>query len=110
MSIQTTSARGWSYAASIPYEKPSSLDDLRGPTEGIVTVSPRISSAPQRTFNLADPGMRRWLYEQTVRDGLAREQVAILNRAWLLNLWSELNLPARCRAEWELAFPELVLA
>lgn len=99
--------RGWSYEATIPYLKPSSLDDLHGPTTGCMTVDANITTAPTRTFDLSALDERLWLYEQTVRDGLPSQQASILNKVWLAALWPELNLPVRCRAEWEDAFPEL---
>ena len=95
------------YADTIPYDVPASLGDLTGPRAGVVRVSRHIDTSFDRTYDVTDPSMRWSLYSAVVRDGLVSEQIALLDRAWLVELWPELNLPARCRAVWESAFPEL---
>lgn len=100
--------RGYVYADHIPYETPESLDDLRGRTTGVIRVGPPISTAPDPLYDLSDEAMVRHLYSAVVRDGNARDQEALLDRATLMRLWPELNLPVRCRAIWEAKFPALV--
>ncbi len=95
------------YADTIPYDTPGSLDDLSGPRSGVVRVSPHIDTSFDRTYDVSDSSMRWSLYSAVVRDGLVSEQVALLDRAWLVELWPELNLPTRCRQVWEEKFPEL---
>ena len=102
-----TVPRGYVYADHIPYVTPESLDDLRGPKRGVVRVWPPISTAPDPVYDVDDPAQRWSLYSATVRDGIARDHVQILDRRFLLELWPELNLPMRCRAIWESRFPEL---
>lgn len=96
------------FADTIPYQKPDSLDDLHGPRTGTVRVSSHICTSPDPVFDVADPGQRWGLYSATVRDGMPYEQVELLDRDWLIEMWPDLNLPTRCRAEWEELFPELV--
>lgn len=95
------------FADTIPYDTPTSLDELAGPRSGVVRVSPHIDTSFDRTYDVSDPAMRWSLYSAVVRDGLVEEQVAVLDRGWLVELWPELNLPTRCRAVWESKFPEL---
>lgn len=102
-----TVQRGFHYADTIPYDTPESLDQLRGPVSGVVQVRPHIDTSPDPVYEVADPTQRWSLYSAVVRDGLPGEQEAILNKALLLMLWPELNLPIRCRATWEERFPEL---
>jgi hypothetical protein len=95
------------YADTVPYELPTSLGALRGPTGGLVEVDTNIDTAPLRVYDLGKPGRVYSLYQATVRDGYTHQQEAILNRETLLRLWRELWLPPRCRAAWEAKFPEL---
>jgi hypothetical protein len=99
--------RGYVYADHIPYETPESLDDLRGPTTGVVTVGPHIDTSLNPIYDVSDPKRARELYSATVRDGFASDQVRILDRRLLLKFWPQLNLPVRCRAIWEQRFLEL---
>ncbi len=108
--MSVTVRRGFGFEQQIPYDTPQSLDDLRGPTSGVVRVRPRIDTSPDPVYDLADPGQRWSLYNAVVREGLPSEQAAILNRALLIDSWADLNLPARCRATWEARFPELAAA
>ena len=102
-----TVPRGFGFEQTIPYEAPESLDELHGPTSGIVRVRPHINTSPNPIYDLSKPAQQWSLYSAVVRDGLARDQVALLNRGMLLALWADLNLPARCRSIWEGKFPEL---
>jgi hypothetical protein len=58
-------------------------------------------------YTLDNRARRAELYTATVRDGYPDQQAAILDRDWLIELWPDLWIPARCRATWEAAFPEL---
>jgi hypothetical protein len=102
-----TVPRGYVYADHIPYVTPDSLDDLRGPTSGVVTVGPQIDTSLNPTYDLSDPD-RLWnLYTRVVRSGFVPDQVKFLDRRVLRRLWPSLNLPVRCRKIWEQKFPEL---
>lgn len=105
--MSATVQRGFRFEQTIPYDTPNSLDELRGPTAGTVRVRPRIDTSPDPVYDLTDPSQRWSLYSAVVRDGLSSEQTDILNRALLVGVWADLNLPARCRAIWEAKFPEL---
>lgn len=96
-----------SFADLIPYATPSSLDELRGPTSGVVRVSSHINTAPNPTYDFDDSGDLWAGYSAIVRDGYADEQAALLDRATLVRLWPDLNLPKRCRDTWTAKFAEL---
>lgn len=108
--MSVTVPRGFRFEQTIPYETPESLDELHGPTSGIVRVRPHINTSPNPVYDLAKPSQQWSLYSAVVRDGLPSEQAAILNRDMLCTLWVGLNLPTRCRAIWEAKFPPLAEA
>lgn len=95
------------FADLVPYATPGSLDDLHGPTSGVVRVSRHINTAPSPTYNFDDDGDQLAGYSAIVRDGDPNEQSALLDRATLLRLWPDLNLPKRCRETWTERFAEL---
>jgi hypothetical protein len=96
-----------SFADLIPYSTPESLDDLHGPTSGVIRVSSHINTAPEPAYNL-DTASGLWTaYSAIVRDGYPEEQAALLDRATLIRLWPDLNLPKRCRDLWTAKFAEL---
>lgn len=102
-----TASRGVRFGDTIPYQVPDSLDDLHGPSTGQVRVGPNIDTSLNPVWDLDVEGRRWGLYSAVVRDGIVDEQCAILNRRLLLELWTTLNLPARCRSVWERRFPDL---
>lgn len=104
--MSATVQRGF-FAQTIPYDTPESLDELRGPTSGTVRVRPHIDTSPSPIYDLDEPSQVWGLYSAVVRDGLPREQVAILDRATLVALWTDLYLLTRCRAIWEDKLTEL---
>lgn len=95
------------FADLIPYQTPTSLDELRGPTAGKVTVGGHIDTSLSPVYDVADLAERRLLYMAVVRSGTPADQRAVLNRDALVELWESLTLPTRCRALWESKFPLL---
>jgi hypothetical protein len=101
--------RGWRYADHIPYQTPQRLEDLRGPTSGVVRVPHSINTAPNPVYDYDDPSDRWAGYSAIVRDGTAGEQEQFLDRDTLIRLWPDLNLPRRCREVWTAKFRELAV-
>ncbi|MFT3886689.1 MAG: hypothetical protein QM713_00785 [Arachnia sp.] len=95
------------YESTIPYDRPASLDELCGPDSGLVEVGAHIDTSPHPFYDLADADQAWALYTRVVRDGTIAEQRSLLRHDWLIRLWPSLMLPARCRSEWEQAFPIL---
>jgi len=87
----------------------ASLDDLHGPVEGSVELPLWLFwSAPGHTFDLADPAMRRWLYQTVLREaGRPEDLAAYLDGGTLVALWPELFLPKGVRQAWEERHPIL---
>jgi hypothetical protein len=85
-----------------------SLRELTGPVDGLVELPLRLWWGPQRAFDLGDPTMLRWMYENVLREAVrAGELRAYLHGATLARIWPELNLPRGVRAAWESRHPQL---
>lgn len=87
----------------------ASLADLHGPTAGTVELPLHLFwSAPDATFDLDDPGMRRQLYETVVREARHPDDLArYLNGGTLAAMWPVMHLPRRVRQAWEDQHPVL---
>ncbi len=102
-----TVPRGYRFADHVPYATPGSLDELQGPTSGVVRVRPHLNTSQDPTYDLGDPGELRALYSAVVRDGSAHDQRTLLHGPTLERLWPDLVLPRRCRDVWTDRFPHL---
>jgi hypothetical protein len=87
----------------------ASLEDLRGPVTGTVTLPLWLFwSCPGHTFDLDDRDMRRWLYETVLREASRPEDLtAYLDNDALIALWPDLYLPKGVRQAWEDRHPVL---
>ena len=95
------------YRDVIPYETPSSLDVLSGPTEGVLTLPVTVHWGPESLADLSTPDGVEKAYENLVREGTAQQQEELLNADLLRWVWPQLRLPSRCRDLWQSRFPEL---
>ncbi|MDR1077435.1 MAG: transcriptional regulator [Propionibacteriaceae bacterium] len=95
------------YADVVPYDTPSSLAALHGPTSGLVRVPPNIDTAPDPLYDLGNEVWLRMMYEAAIVAGFSHQQEELLDRNTLIHLWPVLFLPERCREAWEERFPEL---
>lgn len=95
------------FADIVPYEVPRSLDALRGPAEGVLTLPLHLWWGPNSSFDLADRSELLTAYRAIVRDGRRVDQEELLDAGLLTEVWSHLRLPTRCRRTWEEAFPVL---
>ncbi len=93
-----------------PYDAPASLDDLRGPRTGQVLLPHHVHWGPQRVAKLERAGDALAAYQAIISEGFAVDQVALLNKSLLVELWPQLVLARRVRELWELRFPELNVA
>ena len=85
------------------------LADLRGPATGTVELPLWLYwSGPSPVFDLADPYLRRWLYQTVLREAARPEDLTTyLNSDTLITIWPELHLPAGVRQAWEEHHPVL---
>jgi DNA invertase Pin-like site-specific DNA recombinase len=85
------------------------LADLRGPVGGAVELPLRLFWHPNRTFNLEEPGVRRWLYQIVLREASRPEDLTgYLDGGTLAALWPDLRLPKGIRRAWEEQHPSLL--
>jgi hypothetical protein len=87
------------------------LGELAGPTNGLVELPLRLWWGPQRAFDLAEPTMLAWMYENVLREAIRVDELrAYLHGPTLIRVWPQLNLPRVVRAAWEARHPHLRLA
>src|SRR5690348_7934950 len=78
------------------------LGELNGPATGLVELPSRLWWGPQRAFDLSEPTMLAWMYENVLREAIRVEELrAYLHGPTLVRVWPELNLPRGVRAAWE---------
>jgi hypothetical protein len=91
-----------------PYALPASLDQLAGPSAGLVTLPRHLDWGPPYTYNPGDPADLVLLYERVIREAHSPADLHDhLGRTALLRIWPELFLPRELRALWQARFPEL---
>lgn len=87
------------------------LDELTGPTAGVVELPLRLWWQPDRRFDLDQPTMLEWMYENVLREAIyVAELRTFLDKRTLVRIWPQLNLPRAVRAAWETRHPRLRLA
>ena len=87
------------------------LADLRGPAGGAVELPLWLFWQPNRTFDLDDPAIRRWVYQIVLREASRPEDLTrYLNGETLAGLWADLCLPRGVRRAWEELHPSLAVS
>ncbi|MCL2583523.1 MAG: hypothetical protein FWE35_13845 [Streptosporangiales bacterium] len=88
---------------------PDTLDDLRGPADGVVELPVRLYwSAGSRRFDLSSPDDAADLCESVLDAASSRSDlVRYLNAGLLIGVWPLLGLSRAKRAAWEDRFPVL---
>ena len=84
------------------------LRELAGPRHGLVELPLRLWWNPHRAFDLDQPTMLAWMYENVLREAVRVDELrSYLHGPTLIRLWPELNLPHGVRAAWEARHPRL---
>ncbi|MFJ6076655.1 hypothetical protein ACIQFU_38625 [Streptomyces sp. NPDC093065] len=88
---------------------PESLDELHGPTQGVVELPLHMAWSGLTTYDLSKPRQRMGLYRTVLHEGLRKDLPRYLNRDLLLDLWPVLRtlVGRTVRTVWEDAFPQL---
>ncbi|MDI2127227.1 transcriptional regulator [Yinghuangia seranimata] len=88
---------------------PDSLDDLCGPTDGVVALPQHIVWSGLDRFDLANPRLRMSYYRIVLAEGQAADLCQYLDKATLLALWPILRTLIRPAIVdvWEHAFADL---
>ena len=96
------------YSERRPYVAADSLDELVGPTTGLVELPLRLDWSEQGTYNLDEPRELNLMYEVVLREAMDVQDLRrYLNGPVLREMWCRLFLPQRVRDLWERRFPEL---
>jgi hypothetical protein len=107
-SVAASSTGHTSYGDRKPYVVAESLDDLRGPTEGTVTLPAHLDWSGSASYDLDKPARLASMYRTVLNEaGSIDDLRAWLDGGALRRLWSTLWLPAQVRRLWESRFPEL---
>ncbi|MER6561306.1 hypothetical protein ABT300_26945 [Streptomyces sp. NPDC001027] len=88
---------------------PESLDELHGPTQGVIELPLHLAWSEMTSYDMSKPRQRMGLYRTVLHEGLRDDLPRYLNRDLLLQLWPVLrSLVGRTvRTVWEDAFPQL---
>ncbi|MET8136328.1 hypothetical protein ABZV24_31060 [Streptomyces sp. NPDC005251] len=85
---------------------PESLDELHGPTQGIVELPLHMAWSGMTSYDMDKPRQRMGLYRTVLHEGLRDDLPHHLDQDLLLQLWPVLRTPVG-RTVWEDAFPQL---
>jgi hypothetical protein len=84
------------------------LEELHGPTSGVVELPHRLFWQPDRHVDLDDPALLRWTYETVLREAVSAEELRTwLDGPTLVRLWPDLYLPRWVRQAWQDQYPVL---
>jgi hypothetical protein len=84
------------------------LDELHGPTSGVIELPNRLLWRPDRHVNLDSPALLKWMYAAVLREAASVEELqAWLDGPTLIRVWPDLYLPRWVRAAWQERHPEL---
>ncbi|AHW65709.1 Hypothetical protein CGLY_16680 (plasmid) [Corynebacterium glyciniphilum AJ 3170] len=91
------------------YAIPGSLDELRGPVDGMIQIPQSIHWARKggSTVDLSTPGGRSIAYGAALGEGTLEQVCAIVNRDHLVGDWATIPKSIRMTALWESRFDEL---
>lgn len=96
-----------------PIIVPASLDELHGPSSGVVTPPRRLwwSGEEGAAFDLSDRAQAAELYEAIFEAGRTYQDITDhLNAGLLIGLWPDLGMRRPTRKAWEAAHPILAAA
>ncbi|MGW0913754.1 hypothetical protein ACWD1Z_18700 [Streptomyces sp. NPDC002784] len=88
---------------------PESLDELHGPSQGVVELPLHMAWSGMTSYDLGKPRQRMGMYRTVLHEGLHDDLPRYLNQDLLLQLWPVLRtlVGRTVRAVWEEAFPQL---
>jgi hypothetical protein len=93
---------------AMPVVVPDSLDDLRGPASGIVTLPIWLDWGPDPVYDLSQEGHVQTMYRADIFEATSAKDVCDwINADLLRGIWADLFLPDRYRDLWESHLPEL---
>jgi hypothetical protein len=82
-----------------------SLDELRGPTAGVVRLDSRLDWSGDPGYDLGDDGDLAALYQTVLNEAAVPDLNRWLDAPTLRRLWPTLWLPVGVRTAWLTRFP-----
>lgn len=97
------------YREKFQQRLPQSLDELHGPTRGVVELPLHMAWSGMTSYDMAKPRQCMGLYRTVLHEGLRDDLPRCLNQKLLLQLWPVLRtlVGRTVRTVWEDAFPQL---
>lgn len=96
------------YEDGRPYTVPESLEELTGPTVGVVELPLRLDWSEQGRYDLSDERQRNLMYERVIRESMRVDDLrTYLHGPTLRRVWDQLWLPRKVRGMWESRFRSL---
>jgi hypothetical protein len=96
------------FADRKPHVVAETLEELRGPTSGTVTLPHHLDWSGNATYVLDRPARLASMYKTVLTEAASRGDLRTwLDGRLLLRLWPDLWLPPQLRRAWEGHFPEL---
>ncbi|MEV6590395.1 hypothetical protein [Streptomyces acidicola] len=88
---------------------PESLNELHGPTHGVVELPLHMAWSGMTSYDMGKPRQHMGLYRTVLHEGLRDDLPRYLNQDLLLQLWPVLRtlVGRTVRTVWEDAFPQL---
>ena len=97
-----------SYGERKPYVVAERLGDLRGPTEGTVTLPKHLDWSGNASYDLDKPARLASMYRTVLNEaGSSDDLHTWIDERMLVELWPTLWLPPQVRRLWESRFPQL---
>jgi hypothetical protein len=88
---------------------PEALDELHGPTHGVVELPLHMAWSGMTSYDMGNPRQRMGLYRTVLHEGLHDDLPHYLDQDLLLEMWPVLRILVgrTVRTVWEDAFPQL---
>lgn len=84
------------------------LEELNGPSKGILVVPVSLSWMPNEGYDLSSTVSRQIAYQEIIANATTKKELTtLLNKDLLGSIWPKLRLPQKTRITWELRFPAL---
>ncbi|HTJ39952.1 MAG TPA: hypothetical protein VL738_42685 [Dactylosporangium sp.] len=97
-----------SFEQRIPYTLPDTLEELTGPTTGVVHLPNHLDWSEQRIYRLDNPKDLGVMYETVIRESASPADLrTYLDGSTLRRIWRRMWLPRTVRTLWETRFPDL---
>lgn len=91
-----------------PVVVPETLDQLCGPTSGVIDLPRHLKWSGNSRYDLAQPGRVGDLYRTVLNEAASPADLyAFVSRDSLIQLWPSMWLPQAVRRAWEERFPQL---